>query len=251
MPAALVTGAGSGIGAACAEALSSMEFGVVCADVDAEAADRMASRLGRAAAVALDVRSESDTERAVEAAVDRFGPLEAVVTAAGILRSGPAIDLDLADFESVLGVNTTGSFLTARCAARAMITSGSGGAIVLIGSMTSVAVSLPGQVAYATSKGAVLMLAKVLAVDWAPHGIRVNVVLPGITDTPFSRSALDDPKARADALSRVPMGRPARPADIADAVAFLISDKARYVTGAAFAVDGGQLAQISDFPWTA
>jgi NAD(P)-dependent dehydrogenase (short-subunit alcohol dehydrogenase family) len=251
VPAALVTGAGSGIGAACAEALSAVEFGVVCADVDAEAADRMASRLGRAAAVALDVRSEADTESAVELAVDRFGPLEAVVTAAGILRAGPAIDLDLADFESVLAVNTTGSFLTARCAARAMMVSGSGGAIVLIGSMTSVAVSLPGQVAYATSKGAVLMLAKVLAVDLAPHGIRVNVVLPGITDTPFSRGALDDPEVRADALSRVPMGRPARPADIADAVAFLVSEEARYVTGAAFAVDGGQLAQISDFPWTA
>ena len=148
-----------------------------------------------------------------------------------------------------MAVNTTGSFVTARVAARAMIENGGGGSITLIGSMNSVAVSMAGQVAYAASKGAVLMLGKALAVDWGPLGIRVNVVLPGVTDTPLSRPSLTDPSSRSSALSNVPLRRPARPEDIADVIGFLASPAAAYLTGAAIPVDGGQLAVTSSYPW--
>ncbi len=124
-----------------------------------------------------------------------------------------------------------------------------GGSIVLIGSMTSVRVSLPGQAAYATSKGGVLMLGKALAVDLAAAGIRVNVILPGVTDTPLGGLSKLDDEATEDLLSRVPSRRVAQPEDVAAVAAFLASPAARHVTGAAIPVDGGQLALTSPFPF--
>ncbi len=225
-------------------------YGVVCADVDLAAAEATADSVDGASAVSVDVRSVTETARAVELALDRYGSLAATVACAGILRMGGVASMSCDSFEEVLAVNTTGSFVTATESARAMIGADAGGSIVLIGSMTSVKVSMSGQVAYATSKGGVLMLAKALAVDLAPHGIRVNAVLPGITATPLSESTLADPARRHAALSRVPMGKPATPDDIADAVAFLASPEASYVTGAALPVDGGQLALTTSFPWS-
>lgn len=246
---ALVTGAGSGIGAACARTLGELGYGVVCADLDLESAARTASSIPTGRAIAVDVASEQEVEAAVSAVLASFGRLDAVVAAAGIHRSGHPTTLPRETFDEVLAVNVTGSFLTARCSARAMRRAASPGSIVLVGSMNSVAISLPGQVAYAASKGGVLMLAKALAVDLAPDAIRVNVVLPGITNTPLSAATLADEELRDRSLANVPLAVPAEPDDIAAAAAFLISPESSLVTGAAVAVDGGQLAMNSGFPW--
>jgi NAD(P)-dependent dehydrogenase (short-subunit alcohol dehydrogenase family) len=237
----LVTGAGSGIGAAVATALAARGDRVVCADLDGEAAKRVADGLEGAAAVRLDVRDAAATDAAVAEVLERHGRLDVAVACAGIELVGPAHELDPSVFARVVDVNLNGSFLTATATARAMIDRGAGGRIVLIGSINST-VALPAQAAYVASKGGVLMLGRALAVDWAPHGITVNVVGPGITDTPLSAASLGDPERRAWLLAKVPLGRPAAPSEIASVVAFLTSDGASYMTGAYVPVDGGWLA---------
>ncbi len=241
MTVSLVTGAGSGIGASVAAVLAARGDSVICADIDGDAAQRTADGLDGAKAWQLDVRDPTACQAAVAAAVDAFSRLDVAVACAGIERGGPAETLSAEMFSDVINVNLTGSFLTARAAAAAMIRQGEGGRVVLIGSVNS-AVALPGQAAYAASKGGVLLLGRALAVDWAPHRITVNVVGPGVTDTPMSAASLADPKRRAMLLSRVPIGRPADPAEVAGVVAFLASEAAAYVTGAFLAVDGGWLA---------
>jgi NAD(P)-dependent dehydrogenase (short-subunit alcohol dehydrogenase family) len=237
----LVTGAGSGIGAAVATALAARGDRVVCADLDGEAAKRVADGLEGAAAVRLDVRDAAATDAAVAEVLERHGRLDVAVACAGIELVGPAHELDPSVFARVVDVNLNGSFLTATATARAMIDRGAGGRIVLIGSINST-VALPAQAAYVASKGGVLMLGRALAVDWAPYGITVNVVGPGITDTPLSAASLGDPERRAWLLAKVPLGRPAAPSEIASVVAFLTSDGASYMTGAYVPVDGGWLA---------
>ena len=197
----------------------------------------------------LDVRSGEETRQAVAGMVDRFGGLDVAVACAGVHRPGHATEMPVALFEEVMAVNVTGSFLTAATAAGAMIDQGTGGSIILIGSMNSVVVSMPGQVAYAASKGGVLMMGKSLAVDLAEHGIRVNIILPGITATPLSEPVLTDDAKRTAALGNVPLARPAQPEQVAAVIGFLVSPGAAMVTGAAVPVDGGQLALTSGHPW--
>ncbi|MBM3695819.1 MAG: SDR family oxidoreductase [Actinobacteria bacterium] len=241
MTVSLVTGAGSGIGAATAAVLAERGDTVICADLNEEAAHRVAASLPGALAVGVDVTDEEACDRMVQAAIDHGGGLDAVAACAGIEIGANALDLEAATFRRVVEVNLTGSFLTAQRAARAMRDLGRGGAIVLIGSINS-QMALPGGAAYAGSKGGVLLLGRALAVDLAPWGIRVNVVGPGVTDTPMSAASLADQTRRSRLLGRIPLARPADPREIAQAVAFLTSEAAGYVTGAFLAVDGGWLA---------
>jgi NAD(P)-dependent dehydrogenase (short-subunit alcohol dehydrogenase family) len=250
----VVTGAGSGIGRAVAQRLAARGDRVVCADLDGAAAEATATAIVRtprpdegasgdvpAVPCAVDVASAAGNEAMVAAAVERFGGVDVFVACAGIELGGPAHELAEEAFTRTLAVNLTGVFLGARAAARVMIEQGAGGRMVLIGSINS-AMALAGQAAYCASKGGVLMLGKALAVDWAPHGIAVNVVGPGVVDTPMSGRSLADPERRAMLMGRTPLGRPAQPEEIAELVEFLASPRASYLTGAYVPADGGWLA---------
>ncbi len=235
-----ITGGAAGIGAAAARRLCARGDRVLIADRDAEAARRLADEVG-GVAVEVDVTREGAGQTVIDAALDAWGRLDAVVASAGIERGGPAEDIPRDVLEQVYSVNVFGSFDVAQAAFRTFRDQGSGGRIVLIGSANSM-VALPGQSAYASSKGAVLMMARSLAVDWASEGVTVNVVGPGVTDTAMSAQSLNDPARRAALMSRIPMGRPARPEDIAEAIEFLSSERVGYITGAYLPVDGGWLA---------
>ena len=177
----------------------------------------------------------------VAEALDRFGDLHAIATCAGVAKRGAGHEFSEEDFDLVIGVNLKGTWLSARSAARAMIASGHGGTVALVGSINSVSAS-PGISAYSASKGGVLMLGRGLALDWAPHGIRVNVIGPGVVDTPMSARSLAEPARLERLLDRTPLGRPASPEEIASVIAFLTSNASSYMTGAYVPVDGGWLA---------
>lgn len=239
-PVSLVTGAGSGIGAATCQVLAERGDRVACLDVDGAAAAATAD-LVAGIAIEADVTDPKALDEAVRSVVANLGGLHNAVTCAGIEIGGDSLEFDVTDFRRVLDVNLTGSFLTAQAAARWMASSGDGGAIVLIGSINSQA-ALPGAAAYCASKGGVVMLGRALAVDFAALDIRVNVVGPGVTDTPMSASSLADPDRSREFMQRIPLRRPADPREIGRAVAFLTSDAASYLTGAFIPVDGGWLA---------
>jgi NAD(P)-dependent dehydrogenase (short-subunit alcohol dehydrogenase family) len=236
----IVTGAGSGIGAATAVVLAERGDHVVCADIDGAAAAATAAGLATASSVELDVTDDAACNAMVAAAVAEHGRVDSITTCAGIELGGPTLDFDADTFRRIMDVNVTGSFLSARAAARAMA-EGGGGAIVLIGSINS-AIALPNAAAYCTSKGAIPMLARSLAVDLAADKIRVNAIGPGVTDTPMSAASLADPDRRTRLMSRIPLDRPASPTEMAKVAAFLTSDDASYITGAFIPVDGGWLA---------
>jgi NAD(P)-dependent dehydrogenase (short-subunit alcohol dehydrogenase family) len=242
MKVSLVTGAGSGIGAATARALGRRGDQVVCVDVDADRVASVAAEIGDAVSTVLDVTDKEQTDDAIRQTLKRFGRLDAVVACAGIEVSASALALDVETLRQVLEVNLVAGFLTAQAAAQAMVEGSTGGSIVLIGSINS-QMAFPGSTAYSASKGGVLMLGRSLAVDLGPFGIRVNVVGPGVTNTPMSGASLADPERRAALMSRIPLGRPAEPEEIAEVALFLTSDSASYVTGAFIPVDGGWLAR--------
>jgi NAD(P)-dependent dehydrogenase (short-subunit alcohol dehydrogenase family) len=241
MGVAIVTGAGSGIGAATARALGARGDRVVCADVKVETARSTADTLKEAIAVDVDVSRSESCDRMVEQAVSHFGDVDTIVTCAGVEKHGLAHEFGEEDFDWIIDVNLKGTWLSARAAARAMIRAGHGGTVVMIGSINSM-VANPGASAYCASKGGVLMLGKTLALDWAPHGIRVNIVGPGVVNTPMSAKSLADPAMRAVMMAKTPLGRPAPPEEIASVIAFLTSDASSFMTGAYVPVDGGTLA---------
>jgi len=241
MGVAIVTGAGSGIGAATARALAARGDQLVCADIMKEAAENTAQGLSGAIAVQVDVSDARSCDEMVTKAAARFGQIDGIATCAGIEILGPAEDFKEADFDRVIDVNLKGTWLCARALARHLIAAGRPGTVVMIGSINSM-VGNPGAAAYCASKGGVLMLGKTLALDWAPHGIRVNVVGPGVVDTPMSARSLAIPERRARMMDRTPLRRPASPDEIASVVAFLMSDASSFMTGAYVPVDGGALA---------
>ena len=243
---ALITGAARGIGRATAARLAAEGAHVAILDADRDATVAAAESLtGDPLQLVGDVADELAVERAFAAAREAWGGLDVVVANAAtqlVGRDDRADRLELDVWRRTVDVNLTGAFLTVKHGARALLASG-GGAIVCVGSPAGHYGIAAGLDAYSATKAGVSGLVRVAAIDYAREGIRVNGVLPGITETPMNHWWLDDPDARAEMSARIPVGRPARAEEIAAVVAFLASGDAGYVTGALWAVDGGLTAQ--------
>ena len=238
---ALVTGGAGGIGLACARRLLAEGAEVVLLDRRADAPS--AAGIG-AAPVACDVRDPGAVAAAVTRAAGLLnGPVDVLINAAGVYRIAPLLDLTPEEWDDVQAVNLRGTFLAGRAVAAALIAAGRPGAIVNISSTAGlVADAAEPSAHYNASKAGVLALTRQMAAEWAPHGIRANAVCPGVIDTPMLR-IMDDPAAGAAYLrTGVPLGRLGSAEEVAAAIAFLASDDASYLTGAAVPVDGGVTA---------
>jgi NAD(P)-dependent dehydrogenase (short-subunit alcohol dehydrogenase family) len=238
----IVTGAAQGIGRAVALRLASPGVHLAVWDVKSDGVEETAKLCHEKGAVArawtVDVGDADAIAAAVSAFERAWGKPDGLVNNAGIFPRARALDMKLAEWEEVLRVNLTGTFLTARAVAARMKDSGRG-AIVNTASGRALAGAAKGA-HYAASKGGIIALTKSLALDWAAYGIRVNCVIPGLTDTAQPRVEMGDNELYA-AGARIPMGRIGRPQDIAAVVAFLLSDDAGYMTGQSVAANGGAI----------
>ncbi len=237
---AFVTGGGSGMGEAIAETYAREGAKVAVVDVDGDAAKKVAGRIGTAAiAVRCDVTKRSDIDSAVAETVKAFDGLDVLVNNAGVAHvNKPLLDIDEAEFDRVFAVNVKGLFMFTQAAVPVM--RGKGGVIINIGSTAGLR-PRPGLSAYNSTKGAVHVLTKTLAVELAPDKIRVVAIAPVATDTPLLPTFLGPaPGMREKFIATVPLGRLATAQDIADAALFLASEDAKFVTGNIMEVDGGR-----------
>lgn len=252
----IVTGAAGGIGSATAVRLARGGAAVTCVDVDAEGAERSAAAAreaaeaagsgGRTLAVACDISTEAGNEEAVARTVSAFGGLDALHANAAIQRMGQLPDSPVEDWEALFRVNLLGVALGVKSALPHLIERG-GGSVVITSSLLGM-VGDPDMPAYGAMKGGLRALCRSLATTHGPDNIRVNTICPGDVQTPMLDDFFDhqpDPdEARNRILGHYPLGRFAQPEDIANLVAFLVSDEASYLTGIDIPVDGGLLAKI-------
>lgn len=245
---AVVTGARGGIGSAIVAQLAALGADVVAVDrtEPAKAGAHSADGCGRIVHVRGDVTRPADVQRVLHTAHDQVGPVELLVNAAGVLYGGPVAKTQLAEWEHTFAVNTTGVFLMSQAVAAGMAERGRG-AIVTVASNSS-ALARTGMAAYAASKAAATAFTRCLGLELAVHGVRCNTVAPGSTDTPMLTGLWADAEEACrhsvdGVLDQfrpgIPTGRVATPDDIADAVVFLLSDRARHITLHTLTVDGG------------
>jgi NAD(P)-dependent dehydrogenase (short-subunit alcohol dehydrogenase family) len=236
----VVTGAGSGIGAAAADRFVAEGARVVYADRDAGRLSQVATSAS-VLAVPADVADPASVSDLVSATLDRFGRVDVVVSNAGIWRGSPFLDVTDDEWDEVLGVNLRGTFLVCRGFARAMAAAGTGGSIIVTASTNSF-LAEPDSAAYNASKGGVVMLVKSMAVDLAQARIRVNAVAPGTIRTNINADVQSLPEGGSPLYAFPPARRWGDPEDLAGPIAFLASPDADYITGSVLVVDGGQIS---------
>ena len=238
---AIITGATQGIGLACAERLVKEGARVMMVDVKPEGAAAAASLGDAARFFAADVSQKADVDAMLALTMKEFGQVDILINNAGITHAADFLDLAEEDFDRVLRINLKSMFLCGQAVAREMVKRQSG-CIINMSSVNS-ELAIPNQVPYVVSKGGVNQLTKVMALNLAPHGIRVNGIGPGTILTELAKKAvMASPDARRTILSRTPLGRCGEPEEVASIAAFLASDDASYMTGQTMFVDGGRLA---------
>lgn len=239
----VITGAAQGIGAACARRLLRDGARVALWDVDTTRGAALAAELGDGARfVECNVARKASVDAAVEATLAAFGRIDGLVNNAGIFRAADFLDVTEADWDAVIEVNLKGHFLVGQACARAMVQGGAGGAVVNMSSVNG-NMAIASIASYNASKGGIDQLTRAMSLALIDQGIRVNAVAPGTIATELARSAvLTSDDARQRILGRTPMKRLGEPAEVADVVAWLLSDAASYVTGEIVYVDGGRRA---------
>ena len=245
---AVVTGGAQGIGYATALSLASAGARVVVVDLDGSASTKAAADIvaagGYAWSHSANVANEDSVEALFEEVARREGRVDILINNAGIAIRRPAVELAIADWEKVVAVNMTGAFLCSRSAARHMIRSDRGGAIVNVASIMGLSGGgLYPNISYQTTKGAIVNMTRALAIEWAPQKIRVNAVAPTYVRTQLTAPLFENPDMLAKIEAMTPLRRLAVPEDIAIAIVFLASAAAAMITGHVLPVDGGFLAQ--------
>ncbi|SMG20603.1 SDR family NAD(P)-dependent oxidoreductase [Paraburkholderia susongensis] len=238
--AAIVTGGANGIGWACAQRFAQEGYSVVIADLDAQEAGKRARELGAGhLGVGADVAAEADVCALIDACVERFGRLDVLINNAGNGdQPHPTIQQNVDAFDRLLDIHVRGTFLACREAGRVMLAQRSG-AIVNLGSIAGLA-GIPARNAYGAAKAGIVAMTRSLACEWARDGIRVNAVAPGYVATELVETLRHNGQLNVQSIEkRTPIGRLARPEEIAQAISFLASDAASYITGTVLSVDGG------------
>ena len=236
----LITGAAQGIGAACAARFAQEGAHVVLSDVDVAKGHAMADQVG-GRFVACDVSSKAQVDALIAQTIAMHGQIDVLVNNAGMFKAANFLDVTEADWDLVMSVNLKGAFMVAQACAAEMVKTG-GGSIINMSSVNGV-LAIPSIASYNASKGGINQLTRAMALALVDQGVRVNAVAPGTIATELAAQAvLTSEDAKNRILSRTPMKRLGEPSEIADAVAFLASDAASYITGEILTVDGGRQA---------
>jgi NAD(P)-dependent dehydrogenase (short-subunit alcohol dehydrogenase family) len=241
--AAFVTGATYGIGAACALALARDGYDVAISELDpkslAETSAKIAACGVRALPVALDLRSLTSIERAMQEVVGAFGGLDVLVNSAGVTLGKPALDVTGDEWDAVLDVNLKGTFFMSQQMGRHLVATRRSGCIISVASTHGV-LGFPTRSAYGISKAGISHMTRMLAIEWAEHGIRVNAIAPGTVETPSRKVFFDaNPGQREVMVARIPLKRFGTPEEMAGAVVYLASPQGAYITGQTLLLDGG------------
>lgn len=243
---ALISGASWGIGAATAIALAEDGFDVAVTDLSTQPLAHTVASIkaagSQALPLALDIRDQASVEKCIADVVATFGSLDLLVNNAGVPSPGkPAIDISRAEWDANIAVNLSGTFFMSTAFGRWAIGAGRPGCVISLAS-THGTVGFAGTAPYGVAKAGISHMTRILAIEWAPHKIRVNAIAPGTTLTETRRPMLQDPERHARMLSRIPLGRFGEPDEMAAAIRYLASPQASYITGQILLLDGGLTA---------